>query len=124
MNSVNRLPRAADATTLAVTTTTATAACPGPRQPGPASYHLAPGDSLSQGAQPDAADADAETPQRYPDIVYARLRPGHPALKLAQLRCPDEPTLTMIRGGIGHAPPAEPAAGSSLTRCSRPRAWG
>jgi len=72
VNSVNRLPRAADATTLAVTTTTATAACPGPRQPGPASYYLAPGDSLSQGAQPDAADASAGTPYGYPDIVYAR----------------------------------------------------
>jgi len=98
--------RAATATTLAVTTATATTACPGPRQPGPASYYLAPGDSLSQGARPDAAGADAGTPYGYPDIVYARPCPGHPVLKLVQLRCPDEPTLTMIRHGIGPSPQA------------------
>ncbi len=115
--------RTATATTPAVTTATATAACSGPRLPGPTGYYLAPRDS-SQGVQPDAAGADVETSQGYPDIVYARLCPGHPILKLVQLGCPGETTLTMIRGGIGHAPQAEPATGSSLTRCSRPRAWG
>ena len=91
--------RAADATALAVIAATAVAACSGLRQPGAASYYRAQGDSLSRGVQPDAASASVEAPQGYPDFVYARHRPGHPALKLEQLRCPGETTLTLVRSG-------------------------
>ena len=151
MNSVTKPLRAATAP--AVAAATATAACSGLRQPGPASCYLAPGDSLFRGARPDAAGADVGTPHGYPDIVYARPCPGHPILKLVQLGCPGETTLTMIRHSIGPAPqaaaslatilsglraaagagarraarirtPAQSATGSSLTRYSRPRPWG
>ena len=115
MNSVMSPLRAATATTLAVTTATATAACSGPRQPGPASYCLAPGDSLSQGVQPDAAGADAGTPHGYPDIVYARPCPGHPVLMLVQPGCPGETTLTAIRHGIGPAPQAAASLATILS---------
>jgi len=106
VNSVMSPLRAAAATTLAVTAATATAACSGPRQPGPADCCLAPGDSLSRGARPDAAGADAGTPYGYPDIVYARPCPGRPVLKLVQPGCPGETTVTVIRHGTGAAPQA------------------
>jgi lysophospholipase L1-like esterase len=82
------------------------AACsaPTPAKPAPAVYYLALGDSLSRGVQPDAAGASVETPQGYPDLVYAQLRRSHPALRLVQLGCPGETTETMTRGGICHYP--------------------
>jgi lysophospholipase L1-like esterase len=84
----------------AVVTVAAVAACSGPARPGPASYYLALGDSLSQGVQPNAAGVGVETGQGYPDQVYAALRPDHPALRLVKLGCPGETTGTMIHGGI------------------------
>ena len=117
MNFVNRPLRAAAATALAVIAATAMAGCSGLRQPGPASYYLALGDSLSRGVQPDAADASVETPQGYLDFVYARHRPGHPALKLVQLRCPVETTLTMVHSGAcGYRGGSQLAAADAFLR--------
>jgi lysophospholipase L1-like esterase len=85
---------------LAVAMLAAATACSGPARPGPASYYLALGDSLSQGVQPNAAGMSVETGEGYPDQVYAALRPDHPALRLVKLGCPGETTDTMIHGGI------------------------
>lgn len=94
--------RAAVAAALAAVAAAVPAACSGPSPApatGPATYYLALGDSLSRGVQPDAAGASTETTQGYPNLVYARLRRDHPALKLTQLGCPGETTATMIHGG-------------------------
>jgi lysophospholipase L1-like esterase len=88
----------------AVVMVAAVTACSGPARPGPASYYLALGDSLSQGVQPDAAGVAVETGQGYADQVYAALRPDHPALRLVKLGCPGETTGTMIHGGICRYP--------------------
>ena len=77
---------------------------PAPAKPAPAEYYLALGDSLSRGVQPDAAGVSVETPQGYPDLVYAQLRRTHPTLRLVQLGCPGETTKTMIHGGICRYP--------------------
>jgi lysophospholipase L1-like esterase len=69
-------------------------------KPGPASYYLALGDSLSRGVQPNAAGVSVETTQGYPNLVYASLRRSHPRLRLVQLGCPGETTETMMHGGI------------------------
>ena len=69
-------------------------------KPVPASYYLALGDSLSQGVQPAATGASVETPQGYPDQLYAALHPRHPGLRLIKLGCPGETSSTMIDGGI------------------------
>ena len=66
----------------------------------PASYYLALGDSLAQGVQPNAAGVSVMTPDGYPDLVYAALRPSRPGLKLVKLGCPGETTVSMINGGI------------------------
>jgi lysophospholipase L1-like esterase len=66
----------------------------------PASYYLALGDSLSQGVQPDSAGVSVDTPDGYPDQLYAALRPRHPGLRLVKLGCNGETTATMINGGI------------------------
>jgi lysophospholipase L1-like esterase len=66
----------------------------------PASYYLALGDSLAQGVQPNAAGVSVMTPDGYPDLVYAALRPTRPGLKLVKLGCPGETTVSMINGGI------------------------
>ena len=94
----------------AVTALTALTACSGSvaghlahdAAPAPATYYLALGDSLSQGVQPDASGASVETPDGYPDQVYAALRTSHPTLELVKLGCPRETTSTMISGGICH----------------------
>ena len=70
----------------------------------PASYYLALGDSLSQGVQPNAAGVSVMTPDGYPDLVYAALRPTRPGLKLVKLGCPGETTVSMIDGGICRYP--------------------
>jgi lysophospholipase L1-like esterase len=75
-----------------------------------ASYYVALGDSLAQGVQPNASGASVETAQGYPDLVYARLRTGHPGLRLVRLGCPGETTRTMMHGGI-----CAYAGGSQLT---------
>ena len=109
---MNRRPiRGSLAAALAVAATAAFTACSAPAKtsPGPASYYLALGDSLSQGVQPDAAGASVETAQGYPNLVLDRLRAGHPALRLVRLGCPGETTKSMIGGGICHY-----AAGSQL----------
>jgi lysophospholipase L1-like esterase len=66
----------------------------------PATYYLALGDSLAQGVQPDAAGISVETPDGYPDQVYAALHRSHPTLRLVKLGCPGETTVTMMNGGI------------------------
>jgi lysophospholipase L1-like esterase len=92
----------------------ALAACSGPAPSHPAAaglaaqakappvYYLALGDSLAQGVQPDASGISVETPDGYPDQVYAALRRNHPTLRLVKLGCPGETTVTMINGGICH----------------------
>ena len=74
-----------------------------PKAP-PATYYLALGDSLARGVQPDAAGVSVETPDGYPDQVYAALRPSRPGLKLVKLGCPGETTVSMINGGICRYP--------------------
>jgi lysophospholipase L1-like esterase len=74
-----------------------------PRPPA-ASYYLALGDSLSRGVQPNAGGISVETAQGYPNLVYARVRAAHPTLRLAQLGCPGETTVTMAHGGICRYP--------------------
>ena len=76
------------------------AAMKAPAQAPPASYYLALGDSLAQGVQPNAAGVSVMTPDGYPDLVYAALRPSHPGLTLVKLGCPGETTVSMINGGI------------------------
>src|SRR5690349_2927618 len=68
----------------------------------PPVYYLALGDSLAQGVQPNAAGISVETPDGYPDQIYAALRRSHPTLRLVKLGCPGETTVTMIDGGICH----------------------
>src|SRR5690349_16408669 len=68
----------------------------------PPVYYLALGDSLAQGVQPNASGISVETPDGYPDQVYASLRRSHPTLRLVKLGCPGETTVTMINGGICH----------------------
>jgi len=111
-----RIPRltilTAAAAAAAVTATAALTACSGlaPSRPAaaniaakaPPTYYLALGDSLAQGVQPDAAGTSVETPDGYPDQVYAALRRSHPTLELVKLGCPGETTVTMINGGICH----------------------
>jgi len=98
--------RAAVAAALALVAAVAFTACsaPAPAKRAAASYYLALGDSLSRGVQPDAAGTSVETTQGYPDLVYARLRRGHPGLRLVQLGCPGETTRTMMHGGICRYP--------------------
>ncbi|HET9973612.1 MAG TPA: SGNH/GDSL hydrolase family protein, partial [Streptosporangiaceae bacterium] len=104
--------RSAVTVTAAVMTAAALAACSGPAPSHPAAagiaaqakappvYYLALGDSLAQGVQPNAAGISVETPDGYPDQVYAALRRSHPTLRLVKLGCPGETTVTMINGGI------------------------
>ena len=70
----------------------------------PATSYLALGDSLSQGAQPDAAGTSVDTGQGYADQLYAMLLPSQPSLQLVKLGCIGETTHTMIDGGICHYP--------------------
>ena len=70
----------------------------------PASYYLALGDSLSQGVQPNSSGVSVNTPDGYPDQLYAALRPRHPGLRLVKLGCNGETTATMISGGICRYP--------------------
>ena len=95
-----RLLRSAVATALAVATAAAFAACSAPAKTGPPTYYLALGDSLSKGVQPNAAGVNVETSRGYPDFAYARLRRGHPTLRLVQLGCRGETTETMRHGGV------------------------
>jgi lysophospholipase L1-like esterase len=100
------LVRTAAAAGLALAAAATFTACSG-RAPAPrsaASYYLALGDSLSRGVQPDAAGASVPTAQGYPDLVYAQIRRGHPGLRLVQLGCPGETTVTMMHGRICRYP--------------------
>jgi lysophospholipase L1-like esterase len=105
----------------------AVSACSGPVTPtgthasaGQATYYLALGDSLSKGVQPDAAGANVETQQGYPDQIYAALRGGHPPLQLVKLGCPGETTGTMINGGICRYPGgSQLAAATAFLRAHR-----
>jgi lysophospholipase L1-like esterase len=68
--------------------------------PPPASYYLALGDSLSQGVQPNSSGASVRTRHGYADQLYAVLRRRDPGLRLIDLGCPGETTVTMIHGGL------------------------
>jgi lysophospholipase L1-like esterase len=93
---------------------------PASARPAPAVYYLALGDSLSRGVQPDAAGASVETPQGYPDLVYAQLRRTRPGLRLVQLGCPGETTETMTHGGICRYPGgSQLAAAETFLRAHR-----
>ena len=97
----------------AIVAAAAITACPGcGAHSSRAIYHLALGDSLSQGVQPDAAGASVQTGQGYADQLYAALLPAHPGLRLVKLGCPGETSRTMIDGGICHRmvhrPPCRP----------------
>ncbi len=123
-----RIPRlplaaftAATATVIAVAVLTACSG-PAPSRPAaimapvkapPATYYLALGDSLARGVQPDAAGVSVETPDGYPDQVYAALHPSRPGLTLVKLGCPGETTGSMINGGICRYP-----AGSQLAEAT------
>lgn len=110
---MSRLPfRAAIAAAVTLAAAATFTACSAPAKPGPTTYYLALGDSLSQGVQPDAAGASVETAQGYPDLVYNKLRNDHPGLKLIQLGCPGETTKTMMRGGMCRYRGAELAGAS------------
>jgi lysophospholipase L1-like esterase len=97
---IRRVPHSAIAVVLAAAACMACSA----HAPVAATYYLALGDSLSRGVQPDAAGTSVETPQGYPDLVYAQLSRSHPALRLVQLGCPGETTETMMHGGICRYP--------------------
>ena len=107
---IPRLPLAAVITVTAIAATALTACSgPAPSRPAaimapakapPATYYLALGDSLARGVQPNAAGLSVETPDGYPDQVYAALHPGRPGLRLVKLGCPGETTVSMIGGGI------------------------
>ena len=99
--------RSAVATAVAAATAAAFAACSVPANTGPATYYLALGDSLSKGVQPNAAGVSVETSQGYPEFAYARLRRGHPTLRLVQL-------------GARTSTPTRPDTVSSPARSSRP----
>src|ERR1700722_9679424 len=118
---IGLVPRLAVTLVLAVVACTACSGSgPGPGPgPGPASasgpatapskppapaYYLALGDSLSRGVQPNAAGADVETAQGYPDLVYAWLSRTSPALRLVQLGCPGETNQTKIHRGSCRQP--------------------
>ena len=118
-----RFLRSAVAAALAVTaaaTFTACSAAPAAKSATAPTYYLALGDSLSQGVQPDAAGTSVETPQGYPDLVYATLRASHPTLRLVRLGCPGETTETMMHGGICHYPAgSQLAAATAFLRAHR-----
>lgn len=80
------------------------AAINAPAKAPPASYYLALGDSLARGVQPNAAGVSVETPDGYPDQVYAALHPSRPGLRLVKLGCQGETTVSMINGGICRYP--------------------
>jgi len=110
---IPRLPPAAVATIAAVMAVAAVlTACSGPAPSRPAqlraepepTYYLALGDSLARGVQPNAAGISVETPDGYPDQVYAALHPSRPGLRLVKLGCPGETTVSMINGGICRYP--------------------
>jgi lysophospholipase L1-like esterase len=115
------VPRLAVALVTLVLVAAATACSPpAPPKPVALSYYLALGDSLSRGVQPDAAGTSVETAQGYPNLVYARLSRGDPALRLAQLGCPGETTQTMTRGGICRYPGgSQLAAAAAFLRAHR-----
>jgi lysophospholipase L1-like esterase len=119
-----RALRRAIAAVLAVAAAAAFTACSTPAKPGPVTYYLALGDSLSRGVQPNTAGGSVETPQGYPDLVYAQLHRDHPALKLVQLGCPGETTQTMIHGGICRYPGgSQLAAAVGFLRAHRGRVF-
>lgn len=80
------------------------------RKPKP-SYYLALGDSLSRGAQPNAAGTTVPTKQGYANFLFATEKKKIKGLKLEQLGCLGETTTTMISGGICHY-----AAGNQLAQ--------
>src|SRR5580658_2057464 len=108
------------AATLAAAAALTACSAPAPTERVAATYYLALGDSLSRGVQPDAAGAASQTAQGYPDLVYARLRRGHPGLRLVQLGCPGETTATMMHGGICRYPGgSQLAAAAAFLRAHR-----
>jgi lysophospholipase L1-like esterase len=77
------------------------------RGPGPASYYVALGDSLSQGVQPATPPLppgvtlgeSIETGQGYADDLFAHYQGAfHGTLHLVELGCPGETTTSMLTG--------------------------
>jgi lysophospholipase L1-like esterase len=64
------------------------------------SYYLALGDSLAQGAQPNAAGKTVATNTGYANDLYATEKSKIKHLKLKKLGCLGETTTTMMNGGI------------------------
>jgi len=67
-----------------------------------AKYYLAVGDSIAYGLQPDKVDAGLPPSgfdTGYVDVVARRLRAGTPGLKVVNLGCPGETTVTYLHGG-------------------------
>ena len=128
---IPRLPLAAVIAAAVAAMTLAACSGPAPSRPAainapakapPATYYLALGDSLARGVQPDAAGVSVETPEGYPDQVYAALRPSRPGLKLVKLGCPGETTVSMINGGICRYPGgSQLAAAASFLQSHRGR---
>lgn len=80
-------------------------------------YYLSLGDSLAQGVQPDGSGNSVETPQGYPDQLFASLAPKYAGLRLVKLGCPGESTSSMISGQgnkFAGAARCKPAGGSQL----------
>jgi lysophospholipase L1-like esterase len=63
-------------------------------------YYLALGDSLAQGAQPNASGVTVPTDQGYANDLYAQEQSRFKHLRLVDLGCLGETTTTMISGGI------------------------
>jgi lysophospholipase L1-like esterase len=80
-----------------------------PKKKPPTTYYLALGDSLSRGAQPNAAGKTRPTNQGYPNDLFTTEKKTIKGLKLEELGCLGETTTTMMNGGICHY-----SAGSQL----------
>jgi lysophospholipase L1-like esterase len=76
-------------------------------------YYLALGDSLSVGIQPDAAGTDVPTGQGYPDQLAAMLQRRDHDLRLVELGCSGETTVTLINGGICSYPEGSTQLGAA-----------
>ena len=63
-------------------------------------YYLALGDSLSRGAQPDSSGVTVPTNQGYTNDLFAQEQSHFKGLKLKELGCLGESTVTMMKGGI------------------------
>ncbi len=66
----------------------------------PTQYYLALGDSLARGAQPNSSGVTVPTNQGYTNDLFAAEQSHFKGLKLKELGCLGETTVTMMKGGI------------------------